>query len=169
MDSRIGNTTGERRLSSTGTVWWRDIFPRVWTLGVGIGMAGIWLEWWGDPAPLGLKLAGAALWAGTSVLFSLFGRTLHDVWLKDDRLIVSRGGRRTEIPLRDITDLSETRAQKIKTVKIGLRPGSPLGSGIRFVPPLSFQPPFSDHPVVQEIRERKQRLAGGRESRQLGR
>lgn len=169
LEVRSGRQIGERRLSSTSTVWWRDIFPKVWTLGVGIGMLGIWLEWWGQPTPLGLKVLGGALWAGTSLLVSLFGRGLYDVWLEDDRLIVSKGGRRTEIPLRDVTGCSETRAQKIKSVKIELRAGSRLGPEIRFVPPLRLQAPFSDHPVVREIQERKRELAGGGESRQLRR
>ena len=133
----------------------------MWTLGVGFGMMGIWMEWWGDPAPMRLKLLGLALWAGTSVLLSLFGRTLCDVWLEEDRLVVSRGARRREVPLAEITGLSETRGQKIKTVKIKLRPGSPLGDEIRFVPPLRLQAPFSEHPVIREIEERKRALAGG--------
>lgn len=132
-------------------------------------MLGIWMEWWGRPAPLELKVMGGAVWAGTSIAVSLFGRSLYDVWLEDDRLTVSRGGDRTEIPLRDVTGFSETRAQRIKSVKIELRPGSRLGSGIRFVPPLRLQAPFSDHPVIREILERKRELAGGGESRQLGR
>jgi len=166
-DPRSEEEPGGRRLSSEGTVWWRSIFPRVWTLGVGIGMMGIWLEWWGHPAPMGLKVVGGVLWAGTSILFFLFGSTLHDVWLEDDRLVVSRGGRRLEIPLQDITGYSESRGQQIKTVKVKLRPGSPLGSGIRFLPPLRLQTPFSDHPVVREIQERKRELAGGRGSPRL--
>jgi len=132
-------------------------------------MLGIWLEWWGRPVSLEFKVVGGVVWVGTSIVVSLFSRALYDVWLEDDRLIVSKGGERTEIPLRDITGFSETRAQRIKSVKIELRPGSPLGSSIRFVPPLRLQAPFSDHPVVREIRERKRDLAGGGESRQLRR
>jgi hypothetical protein len=125
-------------------------------------MLGIWMEWWGDPAPMKLKLLGLALWAGSSALFFLFGRTLCDVWLEADHLLISRGGRPEKVRLEEISGFSETRAQKIKTVKIKLRPGSVLGSEIRFVPALGFQAPFSEHPVIREIEERKRALAGNR-------
>jgi hypothetical protein len=152
---------GRKRLSSEGTVWWRDIFPPLWTVAVGIGMLGIWLEWWGHAVPLGLKIMGGVVWAGTSVLLALRGRSLHDVWLDGDRLYVSKGGPPREIHLRDVTGFSESRGQKLKTIKINLRPGSPLGAGIRFVPPLRFHAPFTEHPVIGEIKEQKRRLAGG--------
>ena len=109
-------------------------------------MMGVWAGWWGRPEELGLKLFLLAAWAGTSILFAFFGRSLHDVWLGEDRLVVSGKDGMREIPLRDITGFWEARGHKVKTIKIKLRPGSPLGSGIRFVPPLSFHKPFTDHP-----------------------
>jgi hypothetical protein len=149
---------GRKKLSSESTVWWRDVFPPVWTVAVGIGMLGIWLEWWGHPVSLGLKIMGGVVWVGTSVLLALRGRSLHDVWLGGDRLYVSKGGPPREILLRDVTGFTESRGQKLKTIKINLRPGSPLGDVIRFVPPLRLHAPFTDHPVIGEITEQKQRL-----------
>jgi hypothetical protein len=151
---------GRKKLSSESTVWWRDVFPPVWTVAVGIGMLGIWLEWWGSPTPLRLKIMGAVVWAVTSVLFALRGRLLHEVWLGKDRLYVSKGGPPREILLRDVTGLSESRGRKLKTIKINLRPGSPLGDVIRFVPPLRLHAPFTEHPVIGKIAEQKQRLPG---------
>jgi len=167
VPSRTGDKEGAQRLSSTGTVWWRDIFPRVWTVGVGMGMIGLWMGWWGHPGPREVMALAAVLWAGTSILVTLFGRSLYDVWLDGHRLIVSKDGRTVEIPLQDIMGFSESRAQKIKTIRVKLRPGSPLEEGIRFVPPLHFQAPFSEHPVIREIQERKGELAQGSETRRL--
>jgi hypothetical protein len=148
------------RLSSGSTVWWRDIFPTVYSIGVGIATVGMWMEWWGRPGELGAKIAVTAIWAGSSVLFALLTRALHDVWLTDDRLIVHGAKGRFEVRFEDITGFFETRGQKIKTIKIKLRPGSPLGSSVWFAPPLKLQAPFSEHPSISAIKEQKRRLAG---------
>jgi len=153
------------KLSSEGTVWWRNVFPPIWTTGVGIGMIGLWLEWWGEATPSELKVIGMGIWAVTSFLITLFGRSLYDVWLENDRLVVSRDGRDVAIPLADISGFSETRGQRIKSIKIKLRPGYPLGSSVRFVPHLRLQAPFSEHPVVREVKERKRQLTAGTSDR----
>jgi hypothetical protein len=153
-----GTENTEKLLSSGMTTFWRDFFPPVWTIAVGAGMLGIWLEAFGEPASLGLKLLGGALWAGTSILFSLGTRRLRHVWLRGSDLIVSSSGRRVTVPLQDVIEVSETRYQKIKTIKLVLRQGSPLGSEIRFIPPPGFQAPFTEHPVIGELRERKRQL-----------
>lgn len=142
------------------TVWWRNVFPSAWTLGIGTGAIGIWLGLWGQGTSMAVKILLGGIWAGSSLLVSLLGRSLHDVWLWQDRLIVSRGDRIVEIPLKEITAVTESRGQRLKTVKLKLRPGSPYGDEIRFVPPFRLQVPFSDHPVVREIEERKRALAG---------
>jgi hypothetical protein len=159
----------ERRLSSGVTSFVRDVFPKIWTLGVGAGMAGIWLELFGEPEPMALKLAGVAVWAGTSILFTLTTRSLRDVWLHGSDLVVSSPSesRRVKIPVEDVLEMSETRGQKVKTVKIVLRRGSALGQSIRFIPRHAFQAPFSEHPVIGEIRERKRQLAGDAGSERL--
>ena len=157
----------ERRLSSGMTSFVRDIFPKIWTLGVGAGMAGIWLELFGEPASLALKMAGVAIWAGTSILFTLTSLSLRDVWLHGSKLIVSSEGRPEEIPLEDVLEMSETRGQKVKTIKVVLRRGSAVGQTFRFIPRHAFQAPFSEHPVIGEIRERRKQLVGDSGSGQL--
>jgi hypothetical protein len=145
----------------------RETFPKIWTLGVGAGMAGIWLELFGEPASMSLKLAGVAIWAGTSILFTMTGRSLKDVWLHGSDLVVSSEGRQVRIPLEDVLEMSETRGQKVKTVKVVLRKGSAVGQSFRFIPRNAFQAPFSEHPVIGEIRERKRQLAGDSGSARL--
>jgi len=147
-------------LSSGMTTFWRDLFPPIWTIGVGAGMLGIWLEVVGQPAFLGLKLLGGALWAGTSILFTLGSRRLRHVWLRGSDLVISSSGRKVTVPLQDVIEVSETRGRKIKTIKLVLRRGSPLGSEIRFIPPHRLHTPFTEHPVIGELRERKRQLAG---------
>ena len=130
-------------------------------------MLGIWFGLIGDPASLALKLLGGALWAGTSILFSLGARRLHDVWLRGSDLLVSSSGRRVAVRLQDVVEISETRVQKIKTIKLVLRQGSPLGKEIRFIPSHRLQVPFTDHPEIGELRERTRHLARSSGSREL--
>ena len=154
--------SGGKRISSGATFFWKDLFPWVWTIGVGIGMLGVWYEWFGEPASMEVKLLGMALWAGTSVLFRLGTKRLQEVWLEDGEVIVLAAGRRTHIPLREVTEVRESRGQKIKTIKLRLRRPSAVGQEIRFIPVHRFQAPFTDHPVVQELREMSEELSMGR-------
>ncbi len=151
--------SGEKRISSGATFFWRDLFPWIWTIGVGIGMLGVWYEWFGKPASMEVKLLGMALWAGTSVLFRLGTRRLQEVWLSEGEVVVLAAGRRTRIPLREVTEVRESRGQKIKTVNLRLRRPSAVGQEIRFIPVHRFQAPFTDHPVVQELRQRREGLS----------
>ena len=164
-----GRALAEKRLSSEATTFWKDFFPNIWTIGVGAGMVGVWLNLLGEPTSIEIKVLGGMIWVGTSILFNMMSRTLHEVWLRGDQLVVSVGGRKVPIPLDAVTAISETRGQKIKTIKVKLRPGSPLGTEIRFIPPMGLHAPFSDHPVVREIQDRKRQLAGSRGPRELSR
>jgi len=131
-------------------------------------MLGIWMGWFGEPASLGVKVLGGVIWAGTSILFSAWSRRLRHAWLDGSDLIVSDEGRNVRIPLTDVTGMSETRGQRVKTIKLTLRPGSRLGSNVHFIPKSRFQAPFSEHPIIGEIREEKRKLATRREKKELG-
>jgi len=155
------------QLSSSSTVFWRDVFPQIWTLGVGAGMAGIWFDAYGHSTSPELKILGGLMWFGTSLLMRLWSRSLKQVWLGENGLRVSDGETERLIPLTDVIKMSETRGQKIKSIKLTLRSGSPLGSAIRFIPPMEFQAPFSTHPSIQKIEERKRMMAAGAESQAL--
>lgn len=149
------------RISSAATGFWKDFFPPLWTGVVGVGMMGVWFEWFGNPASMDLKLLGVVLWAGTSMLFRLSTRKLREVWMTDREVIVSSEGRRLRIPLGEVTEIKETRGQKIKTVRLHLRGHSALGSEVRFIPVHRGHLPFTDHPVVKELRQRKGDVAVG--------
>jgi hypothetical protein len=147
-------------ISSASTGFWRDLFPPIWTGAVGIGMLGIWFEWFGDPASMELKLLGAFLWAGTSILFRFGTKALREVWLSDSELIVSSDGHKVRIPLSEVREIKETRGQKVKTIRILLRGESRVGSEIRFIPVHRGQVPFTDHPAVQKLRQRMMEIKG---------
>lgn len=153
------NRSGEQ-LSSEMTGFVKNVFPVLWTVGVGAGIAGIWLELFGAPEPMGIKLLGVVLWAGTSILFTALSRAIHHVWLDGSDLIVSIDGRDVRIPLTDVTKMSESRGQRVKTIKLTLRPGSFLGTTLHFIPKGQLQAPFSEHPIIKELKERKGELAG---------
>jgi len=130
-------------------------------------MAGIWLEWFGGPASMGLKILGAILWGGTSILFSVGSRRMREVWLDGPDLLVLTSGRWVRVPLEDVTGMTENRGQKVKTIKLTLRPGSTLGTTVRFIPLHRFQAPFTEHPLIGELKERKRLLSGGSGNRNL--
>jgi hypothetical protein len=154
-----------KRISSLATTFWKWIFPAAWVPGAGAIAIAAWLDLLRDPLPLLGKVGILGIWAGTSVLVVLGGRLLHHVWLEDDMLIVEGSGGRIRVPLEDVRDISETRFQKVKWIKLSLRRPTALGKEIRFAAPLTLRPPFADHPVVREIRERKRLLAGDRGDR----
>lgn len=156
------STAPVERISSASTGLWRDFFPHIWTVGVGFGMLGIWFEWFGRPTPPELKLLLALLWAVTSILFKLGTRNLREVWLMDQEMVVAMDGQRVRVPLEEVTEIKETRGQKVKIIRLLLRGESRVGSEIRFIPVQRAQLPFTDHPIVREIRDRKRQIAGGR-------
>ena len=112
-------------------------------------------------ASMELKLLGALLWAGTSILFKLGTLNLREVWMTDHEIIVSSGGHRVRVPLEEVSEIKETRGQKVKTVRLLLRGHSRLGSEVRFIPVHRGQVPFTDHPVVRQLRQRKMEVIDG--------
>ena len=160
------NVPALERISSASTGFWKHVFPPIWTLGVGVGMLGLWFEWFGNPATTSLKLVGVALWAGTSILFRLGTRTLREVWLAGEELVVSLEGSKVRIPLTDVIGIEETRGQKL-----GFYPDRPrrwrTRPEIRFIPVHRSQIPFTDHPIVRLLRERKVELRGPAEAPQV--
>jgi hypothetical protein len=145
-------------ISSLSTTFWKRIFPALWIPGVGVVAAMAWLDLLDNTLPLGGKLAIIGIWVGGSVLMAGWSRALHYVWLADDHLVVSGWGGRIRVPLEHIQEISETRFQRVKYIKVSLNQPTAIGRVFRFLAPLALQQPFSDHPVVREIKAKRQAL-----------
>ena len=147
------------KISSEITGFLRNVFPSLWTGGFGFVAVGIWFEWFGQPTPEGQKLAIVALWAVISVLLPLWTRSLREVWVTDRELIVSSEGTQVRIPLTSVREIRESRGQKVKTIRILLKEETRIGSKIKFIPAHQLQAPFTDHPVVKDLRLRAAHIA----------
>jgi hypothetical protein len=124
---------------------------------VGAFGAGILASWTimdpPNPPPLADKILGTAWWAVVSAGIVWFTRRLRDVWVDDDRLVVSARGGEWTAPLSAVEDVSEnpvfgTVTVRIRTPDGGVQP-------VTFIPPPTlFRLPFKPHPTAQYLRER---------------
>jgi hypothetical protein len=151
---------GAEKISSGFTDFLQNWFPSVFTGGLGIFLLGLWLGWFGHSFALAEKSILTVGWVVTSVILRLGTRSLRHVWLTDREILVEERGRKVGIPLEDVMEVKESRGRKVKTIRLVLRRASPLGDEVRFVPVWRGHFPFSDHPVVKEIQQKKRMLAG---------
>jgi hypothetical protein len=150
-----------RRLSTGATTFWKSIFVPTWITGIGAFTVALWMDLIGSPpAPTAVKVAVLSLWMVFSPFFVWWGRRMSHVWLDGDHLLLRPGGRELRLPLSEIRDVEESRFQRVKLITLHLGRPSPAGDRIVFVAPFTLQKPFSEHPLVAELRARKRMLAG---------
>lgn len=148
------------KISSGFTDFLQNWFPSVFTGGLGVLLLGLWAGWFGQSFALAEKTILTAGWVVTSIILRLGTRSLRHVWLTDREILVEERGRKIGIPLEDVVEIKESRGRKVKTIRLLLRRASPLGDEVRFVPVWHGHFPFSEHPVVKEIKQKKRMLAG---------
>lgn len=140
------------RLSSSMTFIYRVAFPAVWIAMFGAGTVMILLG--GIDAPVFVKVGYALAWIGGSAFLLLFTRRFRTVWLEGDRLVVAEPGGSMEIPLADVVEVRETRMTNPKLIRVKLSPHRDWPERVEFMAPVTFQLPFTDHPVVTRLRQR---------------
>lgn len=149
------------RLTDGSTFYWSRVFPTLWMGLVGVGVALVWMDVFGDATvPLEVKTTVTAIWAGLSTLFfRTFGR-FKDVWLDGDDLLIGDPRRGIRVSLGEIREVKESRLQQVKNITLKLARPTPLGDSITFVPKglKTFLFPYTSSPVADELRERRQRL-----------
>lgn len=162
-----GEVPGPVPLTSASTFWYRRVVPGVVTASVAAAVIGIWT----DAAEPGLTLAVKCVVASVGVVvaggfFWWLGR-FQPVWLDGDYLVVGDARRGFRVRLQDVRELKETRLQKMKWVKLELSHSTPLGCTIRFIPrgPRAWLAPWSESPLVEELR---QRIEAARERGEAG-
>jgi hypothetical protein len=143
-------------LTSASTTFYARVMPVFGTLIAATVTTLAWLDLFSDPIPAIGKWAmlGATVVVAV-VSFGWMGRFQH-VWLEGDHLLIGAPRRGVRVSLRDVRDLTETRMQKVKWVKLELTHGTSLGKTIRFIPRghRAWLAPWSASPLVGGLRER---------------
>jgi hypothetical protein len=157
--STVAPRAGEesQRISSASTDFWKWLWTPLWIILFGVFILLGWLGVLDAQIPVAGLLALSGVWLGLGSFFVFWSMKLDHVWLVGDELRVVRRGRTLRFPLREIRDISETRWSRVKIVTLKLRPGSPAGRSIFFIPP--WRPlAFLSHPLVTELRDRRELL-----------
>lgn len=154
-------TDEPRRISSTATAFWKRIFPPAWIALAGGGCLALILDLAGSGTPLAAKIVLGGAWTAGTPFFIWWGRRLKAVWLQGSELLVDTPMGRRRVHISDVREVTETRLQKIKLLRLELRREIPgIGREVVFIPPGGTLLPFRTHPLVGELRELKRRLAG---------
>ena len=155
-------STELERITTDATTFWKRVFPPAWIGLIGSFNVLLWLDLIGSqPAPMPAKIAILTMWGVFSPFFVGWSRKMHHVWIDGDHLVVRPHGSPVRIPLSEVLEIKESRYQRVKVITLEFRRDIPgIGRDLRFPAPFVFQKPFSDHPLVTDLRQRK-RLASG--------
>jgi hypothetical protein len=136
------------------TYFYKMIFPALWIMGFGALTVLIWLGNLKGRAlqPAGVRWFVLFVWCvGTGFLIR-YSRMLKEVWLYNDQLIVSDYNTEEMVPLRQVTEVKETRFWNPQLIKLRLRRAGRWGDRIVFIAPIRFQFVFMNHPLAGELR-----------------
>lgn len=159
------HVTEPERLSTRWTPYLRTLVPPLSAICLGLATAALVFGWADPSVPTVVRVLAGVAWPVVSWwMFKWFG-SFRDVWLEQDDLLVSDGERRVRLPLREVTNIRQSRFTKTKTITLELSRNTPLGNRVRFVPHMALVANFMDHPVARELRERRERVlpSGGNE------
>jgi len=155
------------RLSSSMTSYLRSVVPPLATVVIGVAVGALSLGYVDPTVPVALRGALLVGWLAASVgMFKWLGSLRH-VWLDGDDILVDDGERRVRVPLREVTEIRQSRFRKTKTITLELSRNTPLGDRVRFVPHIALVPNFMDHPVAKELRERRSEVLHSGEHRPI--
>jgi hypothetical protein len=157
-----------RRLSTGATTFWKSVFTPTWIAGAGAFTAAVWMDLIGStPNTVPMRIAVLLAWVAFSSFLLWWGRRMTHVWLDGDEIVLRPGGREYRLLLSQIRGIKETRFQRVKLITLDLGRPTPVGDSVVFVAPFAFQTPFGDHPLVAELKERKERLRAGGDGNRL--
>ena len=150
-----------RTISSRLTFFYKYIFSAVWITGFGSGTASMFLSGThfrdkaGIPQPPEMRWQFLMAWIVGSLFIWWGCSRLKRVRLDDKALYISNYLEEIEVPLQEVSDISENRWINIHPVTLTFKNRTQFGSSAVFMPTAHFSI-FSSHPIVAEIRRHYQ-------------
>jgi hypothetical protein len=148
-------------ISSAQTVFVKKVFPVVWFGVVGFGfVAGLVSgEWRAQPI---VWIQPLLMMAVGYVVMRVFVWDLADKVLDGgDFLLVTKSGIEERVYLRNVINVSVTRASNPARITLRLCSPGKLGDEVAFVPKGTVWIPFARHPLAEQLITRVDRLRTG--------
>jgi len=143
-----------RTISSAQTFFQKWLLPTVWIIGFGLATCGLWLDAFrgqnNAPPPDWMKWQFLVIWLVASAFLVWWSGRIKRVQVDDEALYASNYWSEVHIPLAEVDRITESRWCNPPTVTIHLRPLSPYGDRIVFIPKTRWWP-FGAHPIVAEL------------------
>jgi hypothetical protein len=139
-------------LSSDWTYIYKFIFPIFWIGGFGIGTISMWSSP-NNGIPLSDRFTFLAAWLLGSAYIYWTCIRLKAVWIDDNFLYISNTRKRCQVPLAQITKVTEWRWDNAHPVTVHFAQPTEFGASIVFMPKVRMFGFWSSHPVVARIRE----------------
>jgi len=156
-------SSGPIPLTSGSTTVFARVVPTVLVLVLAVMAILAWVGGLGD------DLAEPARWTimGVALVVAVvsqrwFSRVRH-VWLDEEHLVVGPDPHRgVRVRLQDVSEVRETRWQKVKWAKVELTRTTPMGDTIRFIPRgrEAWLTPWLSSPVVKQLQQRVEAAKG---------
>lgn len=152
-----------RRLSSTGTFFYKRIFPAIWFGFLGLFFSGMLFAAIREGSGFGFLLFPLGMAAFGFFIMKVYVWNLVDeVWDEGDTLVVRNKGREVRIDLLNIININHTGFTNPPSVTLTLRAPCEFGRIVKFSPPRRLLG-FSENPLVAELIRRidqKRQTAG---------
>ncbi len=157
-----------RDLSSAQTFPTKIIFPALWIGGFGLGTMALFVagdsfhDKTGAAPPAEIKWIFLAAWTLGSMFIYWGCVRLKRVRMDETSLYISNYLREVQVPLHQVTAVTENRWLNIHPVTISFRSATEFGERVVFMPKVRWFGLWTSHPVVTEIQEAGDRAMGRR-------
>jgi tryptophan-rich sensory protein len=145
-----------RELSSRWTFFHKFVFPTIWICGFASGTAAMFLSpnaWNLNPHLREVRwIFLLALIVGAAFIY-WSGIRMKKVWLAQNSLVISNYLEEITVPLQQVERVSGSILMTPELVWVHFRRPTIFGKRIIFMPKLRLWSGFSEHPIVEELRQ----------------
>lgn len=145
-----------RELSSRWTFFHKFVFPTIWIGGFASGTAAMFLSpnaWNLNPHLREVRwIFLLALIVGAAFIY-WSGIRMKKVWLAQNSLVISNYLEEITVPLQQVERVSGSILMTPELVWVHFRRPTIFGKRIIFMPKLRLWSGFSEHPIVEELRQ----------------